>query len=270
MVADGSKDWDPESYASFRSLRLRPALDLLAQVGTLPSGDVIDLGCGDGAVGPALRERWPKFQGVKLIGVDSSASMLAKAKDLATDCGNHLYDSVTQADAALWSPHAPPALIFSNACLHWLPDHPQLIPRLFSTLAPNGVLAVQMPRQYDAPSHALLRTTAVQLFPDLFDFTEWVAPVAPPQSYTEMLAPLGQASVWETDYIQTLPAADGHPVRHFTQSTAMRPFMEKLDAAQSGAFVEAYEAALDVAYPRQPDGSVLFAFKRLFFVLRKS
>ena len=52
-------DWNPETYARFRGLRLRPALDLLAQVGELPAGDIADLGCGAGAVGPALAARWP-------------------------------------------------------------------------------------------------------------------------------------------------------------------------------------------------------------------
>ena len=47
-------DWDPEAYARFRDLRLRPALDLLARVPQLPAGDVVDLGCGAGAAGPAL------------------------------------------------------------------------------------------------------------------------------------------------------------------------------------------------------------------------
>ena len=63
------KPWNPESYARFGGLRLRPALDLMAQVGALPAGDVVDLGCGAGAAGPALAER---FHDRRRIGVDIS------------------------------------------------------------------------------------------------------------------------------------------------------------------------------------------------------
>ena len=59
MTATGRTDWNPETYARFRGLRLRPALDLLAQVRDLPEGPVIDLGCGNGAVGPALASAYP-------------------------------------------------------------------------------------------------------------------------------------------------------------------------------------------------------------------
>jgi trans-aconitate 2-methyltransferase len=59
-------DWNPESYALFTDLRLRPALDLLSRVGGLPEGQVIDLGCGPGAVGPALAAR---FSGHEVVGV---------------------------------------------------------------------------------------------------------------------------------------------------------------------------------------------------------
>jgi trans-aconitate 2-methyltransferase len=74
--------------------------------------------------------------------------------------------------------------------------------------------------------------------------------------------------VWETDYLQRLPAFDaGHPVRLFTQSTAVRPVVGKLDAEEEGAFLAAYDAALAEAYPPEPDGTVLMPFLRLFFVL---
>ncbi|MEN8840166.1 MAG: methyltransferase domain-containing protein [Octadecabacter sp.] len=251
MATKRNTDWDPESYASFRGLRLRPALDLLAQVGALPNGDIIDLGCGDGAVGPALRQR---FAGRPLIGVDTSETMLAKAQG---------YDALVQADVAAWSPKTPPALIFSNACLNWLPDHASLMPRLVDTLPSGGVLAVQMPRQYAAPSHALIRKVAGE-----HDFKP---PVAEPQVYMRLLQPAGEVSVWESEYLQQLPAVDhGHPVRHFTQSTVLRPYVEKLSLNAKADFLAAYEAALDAAYPKEQDGSVLFAFNRLFFVLRKS
>jgi len=79
-------DWNPETYARFRGLRLRPALDLLMQIGTPCAGPVIDLGCGDGAVAGGLRARFPKRE---IVGIDNSAAMLAKARG---------YDRLAEAD----------------------------------------------------------------------------------------------------------------------------------------------------------------------------
>ncbi|WP_102225099.1 methyltransferase domain-containing protein [Acidimangrovimonas sediminis] len=252
-------DWNPGLYARFEGLRLRPALDLVAQVGSLPPGPVVDLGCGAGVVGPVLAAR---YSDRPLIGVDASPAMLEKAE------GSGVYAQLTQADIAAWQPDEAPALIFSNAALHWLPDHGALMPRLAGMLAPGGVLAVQMPRQYAAPSHRFLRDIAVHLFPEIFDFTDWVAPVAPAEEYWRMLAPLGAVTAWESDYVQRLaPAGAGHPVRHFTESTAMRPFLERLDPDAQDEFVAAYEEALSVAYPPLDDGGVLFPFRRVFFTL---
>jgi trans-aconitate 2-methyltransferase len=224
-------DWNPGSYAAFRDLRRRPALDLLARVPPLPPGDVVDLGCGAGAV----------------------------AADL---------DELHLADATVWQPQAPPALVFSNAALHWLPDHSSLMPRLARTLAPGGGLAVQMPRQQMAPSHRLLREIAAGMFPDRFDLAGWQPQVAAPATYHALLSPLGAVELWETEYLQGLaPVADGHPVRAFTRSTAMRPFLGPLEAGEAAAFTAAYDAALAGAYPPAADGSVLFPFRRLFLTL---
>jgi trans-aconitate 2-methyltransferase len=250
------KDWNPEAYARFRGLRLRPALDLLNAVGDLPDGAVVDLGCGDGALAAPLAAR---FAGRDLVGVDASPAMLARAEG---------YTRLEQADIAAWQPEAPPALIFSNAALHWLPDHATLLPRLAACLAPQGVLAVQMPRQFLAPSHRFLRDIAASMFPDRFDFASYVPPVAPAVEYHALLSPLGRIDVWETDYVQRVEPAEGHPVRAFTGSTAMRPILEKLNTAEAAAFTSAYEQALSAAYPLQPDGAVLFPFRRLFFTLK--
>lgn len=252
-------DWNAALYARFTGLRLRPAMDLLAQVPALPEGDVVDLGCGNGPVAEALALR---FAGRRLIGIDSSPAMLAEADKTGQ------YAQLEEADATRWAPDSPPALIFSNALCHWLPDHPALFARLAGMLAPGGVLAVQMPRQFAAPSHALLRQVAPEMFPDRFDFSAWQAPVAPPQDYARLLAPLGTATVWETEYVQRLaPAEAGHPVRHFTQSTGMRPFLAKLSEEEAAAFVAEYEAELAAVYPVEDDGTVLFPFRRVFFVL---
>ena len=254
-----TQDWSPETYSRFRGFRLQPALDLLARVYSLPKGSVVDLGCGNGAVGPALSAR---FADRKVIGVDSSPAMLAQAA--ATEA----YHRCDLADIAEWQPSKPPALIFSNAALQWLPDHSALFPRLAAMLAPGGTLAVQMPRQWGAPSHRFLHDFACEMFPKIFDFTTWQPPVADPMAMMRVIAPLGEVSLWETKYFQHLaPNADCHPVRAFTESTAMRPFEQALSAAEFAAFRARYDAALEAAYPREADGSVLFPFRRQFFTV---
>jgi trans-aconitate 2-methyltransferase len=77
-------------------------------------------------------------------------------------------------------------------------------------------------------------------------------------------------SVWETVYLQRLaPVTEGHPVRHFTASTAMRPFVEAMTEEERAAYVAAYDAALGAAYPAEADGGVLFPFRRLFMVVQR-
>ena len=204
-----------------------------------------------------------RFAG-RISGVDASPAMLAEAE------ATGLYHALIAEDVSLWRPDVPPALIFSNAVLHWLGDHERLMPRLAAYLAPGGSLAVQMPRQFRAPSHRFLRDIAAAMFPDRFDFSAWLAPVETAETYARWLAPLGKVTAWQTDYVQRLWREDGstaHPVRRFTESTVMRPFVQKLTEAEAAAFVLAYEEALSVAYPALPDGSVMMPFRRVFFVL---
>ena len=253
------QDWNPVAYAEFRGLRLRPAMDLLAQVPELPPGEIVDFGCGDGAVGPALAKRFPAR---RPIGVDKSPTML----EIAAAGGIH--DALVRLDAFTWAPTTPIALIYSNAVCHWMPDHQGHFRHLAAMPVPLGVLAVQMPRQQMAASHRLLRDMAAQMFPDLFDFSTWTSQVAEPGFYRNLLATVGDLDLWESEYHQKLAARDtGHPIRHFTQSTAMRPISERLTEKQQEAFVARYDAALSDACPLDADGSAYLRFRRLFFVL---
>lgn len=251
-------EWNPDAYARFADLRLQPALDLLMHVRPLPAGDIVDLGCGNGAVGPVLRTR---FAERTLIGIDTSAVMLAKARDSGA------YERLEPRDMAEWAPDTPPALIFSNAALHWLDDHHRLLPRLAGLLAPGGTLAVQMPHQNRAPSHRLWLDLVQQHFPNRHDPDNSPGILSAPDYY-HLLSPLGQLSLWETEYYQTLPPApDMHPVRAFTSASFARPVLDALNASERAVLCALYDAAMDSAYPRASDGSVLFPFRRLFFTL---
>lgn len=251
-------DWNPGAYARFRDLRLRPGLDLLNAVGQMGAGDVVDLGCGNGSIGEALRAR---AGGRHVIGVDASPAMLEKARQAMG------YDSVQQADIKDWHPRRAPGLIFSNAALHWVGNHEQLMPRLARMLGKGGTLAVQMPHQNKAPSHRVWLSLVEELVPGRVDKMGTPGVMAPVK-YEELLSPLGQFRMWETEYYQRLMAEAGsHPVRRFTESTYARPVLEALDDAEKVELIRRYEEVMHAAYPVRADGSVLFPFRRMFFTL---
>lgn len=262
--------WDPRQYSAFSDERARPAWDLLGRVPLHEAFSVADLGCGTGAQLVAMALRWPE---ARLTGVDSSAEMLAKARetiaaDLAPSDAARI--ELVQADVAAWRPVAPLDLVYSNAALQWLDGHAGLIPHLMAMLRPGGVLAVQMPRNHREPSHAECA--------DLVASPEWrdtllphlrPDPVSPPSFYDDLLAPLSESvEVWETIYHHHLRGDD--PVVAWVSGTALRPFLAALpDAAARAAFTAAYAARMRAAYPRRADGVTVFPFRRLFFVAVK-
>ena len=143
-------DWNPAQYLRYGSERLRPALDLMARIQADSPGSVYDLGCGTGTITGILKERWPNAQ---VTGVDSSASMLERTGDVET--GVYWQHS----DLNAWQPEIPADVVYSNAALHWLDGHGQLFPRLMTAVKPGGVLAVQMPENFRAPSHTSIADT---------------------------------------------------------------------------------------------------------------
>lgn len=263
--------WNPAQYLKFADERRRPGFDLLAQLGELPAGPIYDLGCGTAAHTGALAERFP---GHPVTGVDNSATMLAEAAKSAPGI------TWINADIAQWRAPQPAALLYSNATLHWLTAHERLFPLLLSELVPGGVLAVQMPRNFDNPSQVLLRETAAQgpwgaALAPLFDPQSTTPsllrpdPVGTPEFYYDLLTP-GAAcglDLWETEYVHQLDGENA--VLEWMRGTTLRPVLDALDEGLKSAFLEAYGAALRAAFPRRANGKTLLHFRRLFIVARR-
>jgi trans-aconitate 2-methyltransferase len=249
--------WDPAQYLKFAGPRLRPAIDLLARIEAAAPRLVYDLGAGAGNVTRLLAERWPQAE---ITGVDSSAEMLAKA---AAELPHLAWE---KADLAGWRPRRAPDLIYSNAALHWIEGHRELIAALFAALAPGGTLAIQMPRNFSAPSHSSMGEAArMGPWRSVLEPLLRPAPVSEPGVYYDLLA--GRAKrldIWESEYLQVL---DGeHPVKEFTKSTWLFPLLEALDEPWKSQFEACYTELVDRAYPRRGDGKTLFPFRRLFIV----
>jgi trans-aconitate 2-methyltransferase len=249
--------WDPGVYGRFADQRNRPFHELVARIGAAAPATVVDLGCGDGALTATLAERWPS---ASVLGVDSSEEMLAAAATWKSDRLSFVLEPIQE-----WRPSAPVDVIVSNAALQWVPGHVSLLPRFVSALAPGGWLAIQVPGNFEAPSHALLRTlcNSPRWSDRLGTAGRWMSS-PPPSDYVRALAELGCAvDAWETTYVQVLQGVD--PVLTWMRGTALRPVYARLSAEEAAEFEAELGAMLREAYPPQPYGTVL-PFRRIFAV----
>jgi trans-aconitate 2-methyltransferase len=252
--------WDPVQYTRYADERSRPFHELVARIDADDPAEVVDLGCGDGSLTATLAERWP---GASVLGVDSSAEMLAKAEPLS---GPRL--RFRQGGIEDWSAERPVDVLVSNAALQWVPDHVRQIERLVTQVRPGGVLAFQVPGNGDAPSHTILADLrrsprwsrllgeAPRRFPDTLD----------PTAYLDRLVRLGCAvDAWETTYVHVLPGPD--PVLQWMRGAGLRPVLTSLSPADAADFEAEYAAAMRDAYPQGPYGTPL-PFRRVFVVAR--
>lgn len=259
--------WDPSQYLRHADHRARPFADLLARVPELPRDParIADLGCGPGNVTVRLTERWPA---ARVTGLDSSPEMLARAEPLAGPTPGGGLLGFAPADARTWTPGEPYDLIISNATLQWVPGHVARFPDWVAGLAPGGTFAFQVPGNFDAPSHRLMRELAhSRRWKDrLAEVLRHGDAVHTPAVYLEQLTALGcAADVWETTYLHLLEGED--PVLDWVKGTGLRPVITAL-GADAEAFVAEYRAALREAYPATGYGTV-FPFRRVFAVARK-
>ncbi|MFF8099606.1 trans-aconitate 2-methyltransferase [Streptomyces sp. NPDC016640] len=270
-AAAANPTWDPAQYLRHAGHRTRPFTDLLARVPELP-GDpprIADLGCGAGNVTALLAGRWPT---ARVTGYDNSPEMLDRARadhEGPTAGGGRL--DFARADIRTWTPGEQDDLIVSNATLHWVPGHAERFVDWIAALAPGGTLAFQVPGNFDAPSHVLLRELAAA--PRRRDRLDGVlrheGAVLRPEAYLERLTALGCATdAWETTYVHLLEGED--PVLDWVGGTALRPVLDAL-AGDPGAreeFVAEYRTALRAAYPPGAHGTP-YPFRRVFAVARK-
>ncbi|MEO3758897.1 trans-aconitate 2-methyltransferase [Mycobacterium sp. B14F4] len=248
--------WNPDVYLAFADQRGRPYFDLLARVRADAPRRVVDLGCGPGNLTASLAQRWP---GAVVEAWDSSPEMVEAARERGLDA--HV------GDVREWTPQPDTDVLVSNATLQWVPEHPRLLVRWVSQLAPGSWIAMQVPGNFDAPSHRAVRSLASseRWAEPLRDFPFRDGQVDDPAGYAALLTDAGCAvDAWETTYVHELTGEN--PVLEWISGTALRPVRSRLTDPEWAKFRSELIPLLHAAYPRRTDGRTFFPFRRIFVV----
>ena len=251
-------DWNSEQYLMFKNERTQPSIDLANRINIDNPKRIIDIGCGPGNSTQVLAKKFPNAY---ILGVDNSSNMIETAKkdypniDFKTcDVSKDLSMINTDFD-----------VIFSNACIQWIPNHNQLLKNMIGLLKTGGTLAVQTPMNYEEPIHKIIsevstnekwksKFTNSRIF---YNLTQ--------SEYFDLLSEISsEFSMWETVYCHKLKSHKD--IMKWYGSTGLRPYFNVLSDDQKNTFEQDIFERVVEEYPIQKNGNVIFRFPRFFFI----
>lgn len=253
--------WNATTYLQFKNERTRPAVDLASRIPLDDPRTILDIGCGPGNSTAVLRERFPN---AKIIGIDNAPDMIAKAQETYPD----MTFLCVSADEYIATTDEVFDVVFSNACMQWLPDHKALLPKWMGLLNKDGVLAVQMPNNYGEPIHQIIETlTTSDAWRPHFRVMREKNMLSVSEYYDCLAETSACVDLWETAYYHTL--SSHQDLLEWYRGTGLRPYLEQLGEDAKADFENDFLAAVKESYPMQTDSTILFRFPRLFFTAIK-
>jgi trans-aconitate 2-methyltransferase len=249
-------DWNAAQYLKFKTQRTQPAIDLARRIDCDSPRKILDVGCGPGNSTEILARRFPE---AAILGIDNAEDMIKTARETHPSLEFRRCD----AGSELHSLDGPFDVVFSNACIQWIADHERLLADMLALLRPGGVLAIQIPMQYQEPIHRIISGMIrsdpwrsalghLEIFHHLSS-----------NGYVELLADIAaDFDVWETTYYHILGSHED--ILEWYRGTGLRPFLAALPEADRTEFTEAVFREVVRHYPPLRDGRILFRFPRFF------
>ncbi|MCP1111374.1 methyltransferase domain-containing protein [Ohessyouella blattaphilus] len=247
-------NWNSEQYLKFENQRTQPAIDLANRIKDCTPKTVMDIGCGPGNSTNVMKRF---FSNAHIVGIDNSENMIERAKAAYHDIEFRCCD--------VHSIEAEYDILFSNACLQWVPNHKELIPELMRRLNPNGVLAVQFPMNGEEPLYQIIKQVADNVKWGFQNVELDSHGTLTPHEYFDVLTGCSsEFQIWETKYYHNLP--DHKALVEWVKGTRIRPYLSHLSEEQGVEFEQEIIEKTKEIYPIMKNGQVILCFRRFFFV----
>lgn len=253
-------DWNSEQYLKFKKNRTRPSIDLANRLDIKNPQRIIDIGCGPGNSTAVLKKRYPDAY---VLGADFSPNMIEKAKADYSDIDFMIFDATKDFEKL----DEKFDIVFSNACIQWVPNHKKLLRDMMSILNPNGILAIQVPVNFEEPIHRII-TTLVASEKWKKHFSPRIFYTLTENEYFDILSTLtNRFEIWKTIYCHRMPSHQS--IIEWYKSTGMKPYLDMLDGEEKKEFINDVLNEIKKEYPIQSNGEIIFRFPRLFMLAEK-
>jgi len=247
--------WNAKQYLKYADERTQPAIDLAARIPVEAPKRIVDIGCGPGNSTAVLARRFPDAH---ILGIDNSPEMIEAARAAHPGLEFAICDAATELETL----DSDFDVVFSNACIQWVPDHPVLLSHMLALLRPGGALAIQTPHNFDEPIHRIIKVVS----------GDWLSGDNPrifhtltPGEYYDLLVPIASSfCMWQTTYFHVMRSHED--IMEWYRGTGLRPYLALLPEADRPAFEREIFERVVAAYPQQKNGDILFRFPRLFLL----
>ena len=249
-------EWSSEQYLKFKKQRTQPAIDLAKRIQIAAPQSIIDIGCGPGNSTDVLKNIFPNAH---IQGIDNSESMIRKARAAHLDMEFKLMSvSDVCAESNTYD------VIFSNACLQWVPNHHEVIPKLFDKLNKNGILAVQMPINSQEPLFQVISNIVGEKKWNFSSLAQQPNAALSGREYFDILSSItDQFDIWESVYYHNMPSIKA--MVEWVKGSRLLPYIQALNDIDAQKLIDEISKEAFIIYDKQKNGEIIFRFRRLFF-----
>ena len=249
-------EWNSEQYLKFKEQRTQPAIDVVRRINAINPQNILDIGCGPGNSTNVLKKYFPNAH---IVGIDNSENMIEKA---ATTYPN-LEFKLMSVDK-ICHDNANYDIIFSNACLQWVPNHREILPLLFDRLNENGVMAVQIPINTQEPLFKIINETVnEEKWGFLSSLNEQNITLNGDEYFDIFSSLTDNFDIWETVYYHNMPSISA--MVEWVKGTRLLPYIQALNKTDAQSLINEITESAAKVYKKQENGEIIFRFRRLFF-----